>query len=143
MRRVNSARSQYMTKILDIVFPDADRTFPGQRWVNIMLRTTHLVGITGVGGGFLYHSPQENWMPYLGLTVVSGVMMMGLSIWVSGMWLLQLRGVAVIVKLLFLGFAMIRGLEASIIIIVIIISGVIAHAPGKVRYHKVFRGPVF
>ena len=132
-----------MTTILDYVFPDVDRTFSGLRWINIILRTIHLIGVAGVGGGFLYSSQQENWMPYLGLAVTSGIMMMCLSIWSNGMWLLQLRGVAMIVKLLLLALSMINGMEASVIIVVIAISGIIAHAPGKVRYYKVFRGPVF
>ena len=136
-------RSQRMTTILDYVFPDVDRTFSGLRWINIILRTIHLIGVAGVGGGFLYSSQQENWMPYLGLAVTSGIMMMCLSIWSNGMWLLQLRGVAMIVKLLLLALSMINGMEASVIIVVIAISGIIAHAPGKVRYYKVFRGPVF
>ena len=136
-------RSQRMTTILDYVFPDVDRTFSGLRWINIILRTIHLIGVAGVGGGFLYSSQQENWMPYLGLAVTSGIMMMCLSIWSNGMWLLQLRGVAMIVKLLLLALSLISGVEASVIIVVIAISGIIAHAPGKVRYYKVFRGPVF
>ena len=136
-------RSQRMATILDYVFPDVDRTFSGLRWINIILRTIHLIGVAGVGGGFLYSSQQENWMPYLGLAVTSGIMMMCLSIWSNGMWLLQLRGVAMIVKLLLLALSLISGVEASVIIVVIAISGIIAHAPGKVRYYKLFRGPVF
>jgi len=143
MQKETGLRSRQLTKILDYVFPDVDRTFPGLRWVNIILRTIHLVGITGVGGGLLYDSQQEYWMPYLGLTVVSGFMMMSLSIWSNGMWLLQVRGITLLVKLCLLGLFMISGNDASVIIIVVIISGVIAHAPGKVRYYKVFRGPKF
>ena len=129
-------------KLLAGLFPDVDRTFPGLRWINIILRTVHLVGIAGVGGGFLYHTPLEFWLPYLHLTISSGIMLMCLAVWSNGMWLVQLRGVAMLVKLLLLTLSMVMGVEAPLIIVVIAISGVISHAPGKVRYRKVFRGPL-
>jgi hypothetical protein len=137
------SRTMRNQKLLACLFPDVDRTMPGLRWINIILRTIHLIGVAGVGGGFLYQSPLEQWMPYLGLTVASGIMLTCLAIWTNGMWLIQLRGVAMLVKLLLLGLSMMVGAQASVIIAVIIISGIIAHAPGKVRYHKVFRGPAF
>ena len=59
------------------------------------------------------------------------------------MWLLQLRGVAMLVKLLLLTGSMVAGVDAAVIIVVIAISGLIAHAPGKVRYYRVFDGPAF
>lgn len=132
-----------MKKYLACLFPDIDRSFPGLRWINIVLRTIHLVGVAGVGGGFLYHTPLEHWQPYLGLSVASGLMMMCLSVWSNGMWLLQLRGVAMLVKLLLLTGSMVAGVDAAVIIVVIAISGLIAHAPGKVRYYRVFDGPAF
>jgi len=129
-------------KLLDYLFPDRDRTFVGMRWTNIILRTVHLLGIAGVGGGFLYQAPVDQWMPYLGLTVASGLMLAGLAVWCNGIWLVQLRGVAMLVKLLLLSLSMIFEGSAWVFIAVIVISGVIAHAPGKVRYLRVFRGPV-
>ena len=47
-----------------ILFPRDSRSFSGKRWVNIALRTIHLIGVAGLGGGFLYQSPSEVWLPY-------------------------------------------------------------------------------
>ena len=128
-------------KILDVLFPDIDRNFPGLRWVNILLRTTHLVGVAGIGAACLYNIETRVWLPYLGLTIISGSLMMGLSIWSNAIWLLQLRGIAMLAKLLLLSLCLINGGDTTIFITVIVISGIISHAPGKLRYYPVFRIP--
>ena len=129
--------------MIDYLFPDVDRTFPGIRWVNIMLRTLHLVGVAGMGGAFLYATPESEWRPFFTLTFVSGFLLMLLAIWSNGIWLIQLRGVATIVKLMLLSLAFAGGMEPAILFTIIAISGVIAHAPGKVRYYLVFPVPRF
>ena len=52
-----------------LLFPSNSRFFPGQRWANICLRTLHLVGLAGLGGGFLYPAAGEHWRIYLDLVV--------------------------------------------------------------------------
>ena len=44
-----------------LLFPAESRFLPGQRWVNILLRTLHLIGIAGLGGGFFYPSEGDLW----------------------------------------------------------------------------------
>ena len=56
-----------------ILFPPNSRFFPGQRWANICLRTLHLIGVAGLGGGFLYPAAGEDWRIYLDLVVWAGV----------------------------------------------------------------------
>ena len=130
-------------RVIDYLFPDVDRTFPGMRWVNIMLRTLHLMGVAGIGGAFLYAIPEYEWRPFFSLTLSSGFLLMLLAIWTNGIWLIQLRGVATIVKLVLLTLALTGGLEPAILFTIIAISGIISHAPGKVRYYLVFPLPNF
>lgn len=119
------------------LFPDGDRDFRGMRWVNIILRTLHLAGVAGIGGGFLFKVPLEEWHLYILLTVSSGLAMMLLSVWSNGIWFIQLRGVATMTKLIILSIALAGGFEPMLLFMVIAISGIIAHAPGKVRYYIV------
>ena len=56
-----------------LLFPVESRFFPGQRWANISLRTLHLIGVAGLGGGFLYPAEGEGWRLFLDLTIASGV----------------------------------------------------------------------
>lgn len=125
--------------ISNLIFPQESRYFSGQRWLNIALRTAHLVGISGVGGGFLFNLEFELWRYYLILTLVSGSLMMAIESWSNGVWLIQLRGFAIFLKLSLLAILLIIGANSLMMISVIVISGVIAHAPAKVRYYYIFK----
>lgn len=121
------------------LFPAESRLFPGQRWVNITMRTLHLIGLAGIGSGFLYPAHEGASETYLYLTLVSGLVLMLISIWSNAIWLVQLRGQAIILKLLLLAAIPVWP-EASawLLILVIIISGYISHAPGDVRYYSIY-----
>ncbi len=128
-----------LTAMASVLFPSQSRTFVGQRWVSILLRTLHLLGIAGVGGGYFYASVGDGWLGFLYLTLASGMLMMLLSIWSNGIWLLQLRGHAVLLKVLLLTLMLVWAEQKAVLLVaVIIISGLIAHAPGDVRYYSIF-----
>ena len=122
------------------IFPANSRNFAGMRWVSIGLRTLHLVGIAGIGGAFLQQTPiPDVATPYLWITLVSGVAMLALEIWCNGIFLIQLRGMAILVKLLLLALLLYLNIGVYVLITVIVISGIISHAPAKVRYFKLFK----
>ncbi|WP_457668723.1 hypothetical protein [Thiolapillus sp.] len=130
-----------MGKASSLLFPASSRFFPGQRWVNISLRTLHLIGLSGTGYGFLGNGANFNWRVFLLLTILSGSAMMLISIWSNGIWLLQLRGQVIMVKLALLGLILVQPLyHAELFITVIVLSGLISHAPGNTRYYSLFHG---
>lgn len=117
-----------------ILFPREPRTFYGQRWVNIGMRCAHLVGIAGIGGGFLFGLDAGFWSLYWQLTVFSGVALSLVYIWSNGAWLLEMKGLAIVLKLVVLTVGLlIPDLRPTAFILVIIMSGLIAHAPARVR----------
>ena len=125
--------------IRELLFPAESRLFPGQRWVNISLRTLHLIGLAGIGSGFLYpaHAGASN--SYLYLTFASGLVLTLISIWSNAIWLLQLRGQAILLKLLLLALIPLWPMfSGGLLILVIIISSYISHAPGDVRYYSIY-----
>ena len=126
-----------------LLFPQQSRSFAGQRWVSISFRSLHLLGIAGVGGAFLFNLPEKHWLDYMVLTIVSGSAMMVIEIWSNGIWLIQLRGLATLLKLFLLAMTLFVGLQPYILIVVILISGVMSHAPGKVRYYSIFHQKIF
>jgi len=128
---------QHKNFLFSKLFPEQSRFFHGKRWINIFLRTLHLIGVAGVGGAYLYQASTEVWFPYMILTIVSGLIMVILEIWTNGIWLLQLRGLATLLKLAILSLTFLVGLQSYIILTVIVISGIISHAPGKVRYMRI------
>ena len=124
-----------------LLFPAESRIFPGQRWVNIGLRTLHLTGLAGLGGGYLYNAALEFWQPYLYLTLWSGVGLTLVALWSNGIWLVQLRGQAILLKLLLLALIPLwPQFTWQLFVTVIVISGLISHAPAKVRYYSIFHG---
>jgi len=126
------------------LFPIDKRDFPGRRWLSITLRTLHLMGVAGLAGAYLFHLPDSQWMPYLWLAVLSGFLMAAMAVYVDGIWLLQLRGQAIFLKLLLLStvFWLFDEPQSGIYLLVILISGVVSHAPGKVRYYSLWHRKV-
>lgn len=107
------------------------------RWVNILLRTVHLMGVAGLAGAYLYEVPAELWRPYLWLTLLSGIGMIAVSLYANGIWLLQLRGQVILFKLLLLFLMLLwPAFRLELGLSVIVLSSVIAHAPGNLRYYS-------
>ena len=110
-----------------------------KRWVKISLRTLHLLSIAGVGGGILFGLEKELWDSYWWLAIVSGGLMMLMDMVANPVWILQLRGVAIMMKLLLLLLLLDYPQWGSfILVLIIVMSGVISHAPGKLRYYSLY-----
>lgn len=123
-----------MTDLRHLLWPEKARSFTGERWVNIALRSVHLVGVSGIGGGFLFDLAPGAWLPFWYLTLGSGLGLAGLYLWGTCAWLVQVKGLAVMLKLVLLAAALrLPAWRAELFVLTILISGVVAHAPGAVR----------
>jgi hypothetical protein len=121
----------------ELLFPATSRSFRGQRWSNILLRTLHLVGVTGMGAGVLFAVPQDAWQGYLLLTLVSGFLLVAIALWSSAIWLCQVRGAAILLKLALL--ALIPWWPAAapaLLLATVVISGLVSHAPSTTRTYS-------
>ncbi len=127
-----------------LLFPPMPRDFCFKRHSKTLLRSLHLIGMAGVGGAYFYPAQPADWLPFLWLTLVSGLLMVAIEIWSHGIWLLQLRGVAIMVKLILLLGVSLPGavvgsmIPVATIIVVIVISGIISHATRNLRYYSPF-----
>ncbi len=121
------------------LFPPESRYLPGQRWMNIGLRTLHLIGVAGLGAGFLYPAADEQWRLYLYIALFSGTALSLLFVYSNAIWLLQLRGQAILLKVGLLGLIpVVPGLRLELFLAVVVISGFFAHAPAKLRYYSLW-----
>ena len=128
-------------KIKRIIFPEKSRDFTGQRWIRIILRTTHLVGITGMAGAFFNKGFTSSTSIYLWLVLISGFSFFALDVWTNGVCLIQLRGIALYLKFSLLALLFFSPyFQVPALFTVVIISGVISHAPGHIRYYSLFHG---
>jgi len=122
----------------EIFFPDKSRQFRGKRWLKIALRTGHLLGLAGVGAVFLFNQAIPGSPYYLYLLVGTGLAMIALDLWSNGIWIYQLRGQAIIIKLfLFAALLTQADYTSTWFIVIVILSGIISHAPGDLRYYSI------
>ncbi len=112
-----------------------------KRWTKISLRTLHLLAVAGVGGGILFGLDRHLWQGYWWLALVSGSLMILIDVVPNPVWLVQVRGLVIILKLILLLFlGRYPSLDGYLLAVIIIMSGVISHAPGKLRYYSVYHG---
>lgn len=114
-----------------------------KRWTKISLRTLHLLSVAGVGGGILFGLGKELWINYWWLALASGVLMMLIDVISNPVWLIQVRGASIFFKLALLAIlGQYPDWDGTLIVVVIIISAVISHAPGKLRYFSFYHRKV-
>ena len=114
-----------------------------KRWTKISLRTLHLLAVAGVGGGVLFGLDRELWFNYWWLALASGALMMLIDIISNPVWFVQVRGLVIAVKLILLVFlGAYPGWDNLLLAVIIILSAVISHAPGKLRYYSLYHGRV-
>lgn len=114
-----------------------------KRWTKISLRTLHLLAVAGVGGGILFGLDKELWVNYWWLAMASGVLMMLVDIISNPVWMVQVRGVSIFFKLILLAcLGSNPDWDGPLVVLIIIISAVISHAPGKLRYYSVYHRKV-
>lgn len=126
--------------LTDLLLPNPPRYFRGERWVNIVLRSLHLVGVAGIGGGFLFDLDPGAWQGYWLVTLATGVVLALIHVWCTAAWLLELKGLAIVIKTMMLSVAVaLPAVRAELFIAIVILSGLIAHAPARVRAYRWLR----
>ncbi len=126
-----------------ILFPKPMRNFPGQRWVRISVRTWHLLAMGWLLGGTAQGLTLAEQPGALWLTFLSGIVFSALELYQTFIWLFQLKGQAVLVKLVLLGAA-VNSTEygLSFLIVAVVIGGISSHMPGKYRYYSFYHGGI-
>lgn len=110
-----------------------------KRWTKISLRTLHLLAVAGVGGGILFGLETVLWLNYWWLAIATGGLMMLMDMVSNPVWIVQVRGVVIVLKLVLLAFlGSFPALDIYLLAFIIMISGVVSHAPGKLRYYSIY-----
>ena len=110
-----------------------------KRWSKISLRTLHLLASAGVGGGILFGLEYQLWLHYWWLALASGALMILIDVLANPVWIVQVRGLVILIKLVLLALLGNNpAWDSVLLVIIIIISAVISHAPGKLRYYSLY-----
>ncbi|OGH04886.1 MAG: hypothetical protein A2600_03805 [Candidatus Lambdaproteobacteria bacterium RIFOXYD1_FULL_56_27] len=109
------------------------------RWMRILARTCHLGAISLYLGGVWFGQSPEVLKPYFVAVVVSGAALMALFFNKNANWLMQNRGVVILLKLLVVSQLTLWG-DSQIFVLLglLVFSSLISHAPGSVRYYSLF-----
>lgn len=126
-----------------LLFPSPMREFPGARWVRITLRTLHLLSMGFLLGGVAQGlAPMSLPYAFWG-TLISGGLFVLLELYQSCLFLLQLKGIAVMVKMaLFFMMGHQPDWAVPLMVTAVIIGGVSSHMQGKYRYFSPWHGKV-
>jgi hypothetical protein len=120
-----------------LLLPDPPRRLRHARAWNVTARTVHLAATGVLLGGHVYGAPPTQLVPWLWVAIASGSVMLGVEVYGSFDWLLQLGGLAVVLKLALLcviPFAW--GARVPILFLVVAIAGVGSHMPGRYRHYS-------
>ena len=104
-----------------------------------MARSIHVVLASVSLGAFVFHvEPATRW-PWLLATLLSGILMLGLYVYESGAFLLQVGGLVVAAKLVLLSFLPAFGAARVGVLMVVAFASVIAsHAPSSFRHRLIW-----
>jgi hypothetical protein len=119
------------------------RSVPAARILRTVLRTAHLIAAGALYGGHVYGVEAERLLPSLVAVLATGGAFLGLEVYQSSIWLIQIRGVATLAKLaLVAAVALFWDLRVPLLTLAVIVGGVSSHMPGRWRYHSVLHGRV-
>lgn len=121
-----------------VLFPAEPRPLRGRRAIKISLRALHVLAVSVFVGSHVLAVDPPRRLPWLTATIVSGLLILLLDLHESGVFLVQVRGLIVLVKVaLLFSLPSFGTYSAAVLVILLLISVVSSHAPGSFRYRVV------
>ena len=123
--------------------PASNRRFWIERISKTSLRALHIIGIVGSGGGIIFNLELSLWLNYWIIAITSGVLLMSWEIIRDWRWLIQLKGVLTLFKIILLGFFIqISQCHSELIIFIILLSVIVSHGPAGLRHYSILHRKV-
>jgi hypothetical protein len=120
-----------------VLFPDVPRRIPGQRVVNIAMRTAHLVTFGILVGGHVFDVESSRLFPFLLATIVTGAGLMVLELASTCAWLFMGKGAAIVLKLmLLLMVPLFWQHRVALMLAVVVLASASSHMPSRFRYYS-------
>jgi hypothetical protein len=102
------------------------------------LRALHIIGVVGSGGGMIFNLELSLWFNYWLIAITSGVLLMSWEIIRDWRWLIQLKGVLTLLKVILLGFFIqISQYHSELVIFIILLSVIVSHGPAGLRHYSI------
>jgi hypothetical protein len=124
--------------LLALIFPPEPRSFPGRRAVKMLLRAAHVLCTGILAGGVILGAAAALQEPWLFASIGTGLLILGLDLHESGVFLLQVRGLVVTAKIAVLAaWPLFEGYHGWVLAALIAMSVLVSHATSKIRYFVV------
>ena len=123
------------------LFPETPRRFPGRRQLKTVLRAVHVVCAAALLGAFLFRAPPAEQQLWLHATGVSGAIFLLFDVHETLAFILQIRGVVVMLKILLV--CCLTWLTASAVWLLgglVVVSVISSHASADIRYRMLYGG---
>jgi hypothetical protein len=102
------------------------------------LRALHIIGVVGSGGGMIFNLELSLWFNYWLIAITSGVLLMSWEIIRDWRWLIQLKGVLTLLKVILLGlFIQLSECKSELVIFIILLSVIVSHGPAGLRHYSI------
>ncbi len=112
------------------------RDFPGRRWLIVVLRAVHLVGVVLLGAALLGQG-DTGWAA--GVTLASGLGMLICDLWANSSLLAETAGFGMLLKLALVGLMVVfPPLALPLFWAILVASGLLSHAPASFRHRRLF-----
>ncbi|MBI3074348.1 MAG: hypothetical protein HYY84_19735 [Deltaproteobacteria bacterium] len=133
-----------MSDLRHILFPEPPRMFPGRRIIRSLLRAAHVAASAVLLGGHFVDGPLERLVPFLWVALATGALLIVTELLSTFAWLFEVRGLFILLKIALLSLILILWeSRAAILLIILLLSVVVAHASGSIRHRLVFfRGTI-
>lgn len=124
-----------------VLFPPTPRHLPGERGINIALRTAHLMTTSVLVGGHAFKVPAHQLILFLYLTIASGAGLILLELYSSCRWIYLGKGVMVGMKIALVIAAGVWWEHRLVfLLLVVLIGSVGSHMPARFRYYSFVHG---
>jgi len=120
-------------------FPEKARRLPGSRAWSITFRTLHLAAFGVLLGGHAFAVEADKLLPYLYLTILSGIGLIALEMYAVGLyWLFLGKGLMVLAKLgILLAVPFFWEQRLALLLVVVVVASVGSHMPARFRHYSV------
>lgn len=121
------------------LLPEQMRFLPKARAWAIGFRTIHLTAFGLLLGGYAFAANPDRLLPYLWVTILSGLGLIAIEMGTMGLyWLFLGKGIMVVAKLvLLLAIPVFWEARIVLLLLVVVIASVGSHMPSRYRHYSV------